>query len=162
MIADRLTENARWQRTRLVFEDRQNDALRRRPPGNYDAQRLYDLDLQLGDMDEAGVDVAVLSCLLGWSAPFEECCFINERRGCKKISAAGCRFSSGSGSRWQSGARLVATSDCGPWPARRYYAPQVNGPPWTLPNSMIFMKPSPRSVFVHPALVPAGYEHLKD
>jgi predicted TIM-barrel fold metal-dependent hydrolase len=29
-------------------------------------------------MDEAGVDIAVLSCLLGWSAPPEECSFINE------------------------------------------------------------------------------------
>jgi predicted TIM-barrel fold metal-dependent hydrolase len=40
--------------------------------------RLYDLDLQLRDMDEAGIDVSVLSCLLGWSAPLEECCFIND------------------------------------------------------------------------------------
>ena len=31
-------------------------------------RRLYDLDLQLRDMDEAGVDISVLSCLLGWSA----------------------------------------------------------------------------------------------
>ncbi|HWH78323.1 MAG TPA: amidohydrolase family protein, partial [Candidatus Binatus sp.] len=41
-------------------------------------QRLYDLDLQLSDMDEAGVDVSVLSCLLGWSAPLDECRFIND------------------------------------------------------------------------------------
>jgi hypothetical protein len=27
--------------------------------------RLYDLELQLRDMDEAGVDLSVLSCLLG-------------------------------------------------------------------------------------------------
>jgi predicted TIM-barrel fold metal-dependent hydrolase len=30
-------------------------------------------------MDEAGVDVSVLSCLLGWSAPLDECQLINER-----------------------------------------------------------------------------------
>ena len=41
-------------------------------------QRLYDLELQLKDMDEAGVDVSVLSCLLGWTAPMEECRFIND------------------------------------------------------------------------------------
>src|SRR4249920_2473003 len=41
-------------------------------------RRLYDLELQLKDMDEAGVDVSVLSCLLGWSAPMEECRFIND------------------------------------------------------------------------------------
>jgi len=41
-------------------------------------QRLYDLDLQLVDMDQAGVDLSVLSCLLGWSAPLDECRFIND------------------------------------------------------------------------------------
>lgn len=41
-------------------------------------RRLYDLDLQLQDMDEAGVDVLVLSCLLGWSASLAECRFIND------------------------------------------------------------------------------------
>lgn len=35
-------------------------------------QRLYDLDLQLDEMAEAGVDLSVLSCLLGWSAPLED------------------------------------------------------------------------------------------
>jgi predicted TIM-barrel fold metal-dependent hydrolase len=41
-------------------------------------QRLYDLDLQLDDMAQAGVDLSVLSCLLGWSAPLDECRFIND------------------------------------------------------------------------------------
>ena len=41
-------------------------------------RRLYDLDLQLEDMEQGGVDVSVLSCLLGWSAPLEECRFIND------------------------------------------------------------------------------------
>ena len=41
-------------------------------------QRLYDLDLQLVDMDQAGFDISVLSCLLGWSAPLDECRFIND------------------------------------------------------------------------------------
>ena len=40
--------------------------------------RLYDLDLQLMEMAEAGVDCSVLSCLLGWSAPMDECRFIND------------------------------------------------------------------------------------
>src|SRR5438552_79693 len=41
-------------------------------------ERLYDLDLQLRDMAEAGVDVSVLSCLLGWSASLDECRLIND------------------------------------------------------------------------------------
>lgn len=40
--------------------------------------RLYDLDLQLDEMAEAGIDCSVLSCLLGWSAPMEECRMIND------------------------------------------------------------------------------------
>jgi hypothetical protein len=49
-------------------------------------RRLYDLGLQLEDMAQAGVDVSVLSCLLGWSAPLEECRFINADTG-KGIAA---------------------------------------------------------------------------
>jgi aminocarboxymuconate-semialdehyde decarboxylase len=40
--------------------------------------RLYDLDLQLEDMSEAGIDVSVLSCLLGWNASLDECRLIND------------------------------------------------------------------------------------
>jgi hypothetical protein len=40
--------------------------------------RLYDLDLQLEEMAEAGIDVSVLSCLLGWNAPMDECQLIND------------------------------------------------------------------------------------
>src|SRR5215831_9929815 len=40
--------------------------------------RLYDLDFQLEEMAEAGIDVSVLSCLLGWSAPMDECQLIND------------------------------------------------------------------------------------
>jgi predicted TIM-barrel fold metal-dependent hydrolase len=41
--------------------------------------KLYDPEAQLKDMDEAGVDVSVLSCLLGWEAPLEDCRLINEK-----------------------------------------------------------------------------------
>jgi predicted TIM-barrel fold metal-dependent hydrolase len=40
--------------------------------------RLYDLELQLKDMSEAGIDVSVLSCLLGWNASLDECRLIND------------------------------------------------------------------------------------
>jgi predicted TIM-barrel fold metal-dependent hydrolase len=40
--------------------------------------RLYDLDLQLREMAEAGVDLSVLSCLLGWNATLDECRLIND------------------------------------------------------------------------------------
>ena len=40
--------------------------------------RLYDLELQLTEMAEAGIDCSVLSCLLGWSAAMDECRIIND------------------------------------------------------------------------------------
>ena len=40
--------------------------------------KLYDMKAQLSDMDEAGVDVSVLSCVLGWDAPLDDCCLIND------------------------------------------------------------------------------------
>ena len=40
--------------------------------------RLFDLELQLKDMSEAGIDVSVLSCLLGWNASLDECRLIND------------------------------------------------------------------------------------
>jgi predicted TIM-barrel fold metal-dependent hydrolase len=40
--------------------------------------RLFDLELQLKDMSESGIDVSVLSCLLGWNASLDECRLIND------------------------------------------------------------------------------------
>ena len=130
-------------------------------------RRLYDLDLQLEDMAQAGVDVSVLSCLLGWSAPLEECRFINDdlaaierkfprhfvglaqapilegkpaldelRRAIKDIGLRGVTITS-----------------------------QVNGVSLDSPRLYDFYETVCAldvPVFVHPALVPTGYEHLKD
>lgn len=40
--------------------------------------KLYDPEEQLRDMDEAGLDVAILSCVIGWDAPLEDCRLIND------------------------------------------------------------------------------------
>lgn len=41
--------------------------------------RLYHMDTQLQEMDEAGVDISVLSCILGWEASLQDCRLINDR-----------------------------------------------------------------------------------
>jgi predicted TIM-barrel fold metal-dependent hydrolase len=41
--------------------------------------KLYDVEEHLRDMDLAGIDVAVLSCNLGWDAPLDDCRLINDR-----------------------------------------------------------------------------------
>jgi predicted TIM-barrel fold metal-dependent hydrolase len=40
--------------------------------------KLYDADEQLRDMDMAGVDISVLSCPLGYESPMEDCRLIND------------------------------------------------------------------------------------
>lgn len=40
---------------------------------------LYDIGAHLRDMDMAGIDLAVLSCNMGWEAPLDDCRLINDR-----------------------------------------------------------------------------------
>ena len=40
--------------------------------------KLFDAEAQLRDMDEAGVDVSVVSCHLGWDGSLEDCRVIND------------------------------------------------------------------------------------
>jgi predicted TIM-barrel fold metal-dependent hydrolase len=40
--------------------------------------RVYDLEQQLRDLALAGMDMAVLSCPVGWDAPLEDCQLIND------------------------------------------------------------------------------------
>jgi aminocarboxymuconate-semialdehyde decarboxylase len=40
--------------------------------------QLFDLDAQIHDMDRAGIDVAVQTCILGWDATLENCRLLND------------------------------------------------------------------------------------
>ena len=40
--------------------------------------QLFDLEAQIRDMDRAGVDVAVQSCILGWDTTLENCQLLND------------------------------------------------------------------------------------
>jgi aminocarboxymuconate-semialdehyde decarboxylase len=130
-------------------------------------QRLYDLDLQLDDMAQAGIDLSVLSCLLGWSAPMEECRFINddlaviqEKYPRRFVGLAQAPILDGK-------AALVelrrAISDLGLHGVT--ITSQIGGLSLDSPKLYDFYEvvcalDSP--VFVHPALVPTGYAHLMD
>ena len=130
-------------------------------------RRLYDLDLQLEDMDEAGVDISVLSCLLGWSAPLDECRLINndlaavqEKYPRRFVGLAQAPILAGPAALvelrraiFDLGLRGVTITS------------QVNGYSLDAPNLYGFYElvcELDVPVFVHPALVPTGYEHLKD
>jgi predicted TIM-barrel fold metal-dependent hydrolase len=130
-------------------------------------QRLYDLDLQLVDMDQAGVDVSVLSCLLGWSAPLDECRFINGDLAAiqKKYPR---RFVGLAQAPVLEGKPALAElrrglSDLGLRGVT--ITSQVSG--LSLDSPRLYdlyelMCELDAPLFVHPALVPTGYEHLKD
>ena len=129
--------------------------------------RLYDLDLQLREMDEAGVDVSVLSCLLGWDASLEECRFINEHLSEVQRNYPG-RFVGLAQAPVLEGKEALQELD------RAIRSLGLRGVTITSQIKDISLD-SPRlngfyekvceldvPVFVHPALVPAGYDFIKD
>jgi len=130
-------------------------------------QRLYDLDLQLDEMAEAGVDLSVLSCLLGWSAPLEECRFINDdlatiqkkypRRfvGLAQAPVLDGKAALDELRRAINGLGLHGIT----------ITSQVGGLSLDSPKLYDFYQTVCAldvPVFVHPALVPTGYAHLND
>jgi predicted TIM-barrel fold metal-dependent hydrolase len=130
-------------------------------------RRLYDLDLQLDDMAQAGIDLSVLSCLLGWSAPLEECRFINDDLAAiqKKYPR---RFVGLAQAPILEGKTALdelrrAIGDLGLHGVT--ITSQVGGFSLDSPKLYDFYETVCAldvPVFVHPALVPTGYEHLKD
>jgi aminocarboxymuconate-semialdehyde decarboxylase len=130
-------------------------------------QRLYDLDLQLDDMAQAGVDLSVLSCLLGWSAPLDECRFINDDLAAiqKKYPR---RFVGLAQAPILEGKIALdelrrAIGDLGLHGVT--ITSQVNGFSLDSPKLYDFYETVCAlevPVFVHPALVPTGYKHLED
>ena len=130
-------------------------------------QRLYDLDLQLDDMAQAGVDLSVLSCLLGWSAPLDECRFINDDLAAiqKKYPR---RFVGLAQAPILEGKTALdelrrAIGDLGLHGVT--ITSQVGGFSLDSPKLYDFYETVcvlKVPVFVHPALVPTGYKHLED
>ena len=118
-------------------------------------------------MDQAGVDISVLSCLLGWSAPLDECRFINDDLAAiqKKYPR---RFVGLAQAPVLEGKAALdelrrAISDLGLRGVT--ITSQVSGLSLDSPKLYDFYELVSEldvPVFVHPALVPTGYEHLKD
>jgi predicted TIM-barrel fold metal-dependent hydrolase len=130
-------------------------------------RRLYDLELQLEDMEQAGVDTSVLSCLLGWSAPLEECRMINDDLAAVQRKYPR-RFVGLAQAPILEGQSALAElrrgiSDLGLRGVT--ITSQVNGislDAGALYDFYELICELDVPVFVHPALVPTGYEHLKD
>jgi len=129
--------------------------------------KLFELEAQVQDMDEVGMDVAVLSCLVGWDASIEDCRLINE-----KFAEARERYPG----------RFVGLAHVPPLQGREAAAEldrafselglagvtitsQVGGLPLDSPKLYGFYQKVCEldiPVFVHPAMALSGYELIKD
>ncbi len=128
--------------------------------------KLYDIDGQLRDMDLAGIDLAVLSCNLGWDAPLEDCRLINDRLAeiqrrypdrfaglahAPVLEAGGVEeIGRAAGELGLRGATIAS---------------QVNGLSLDAPQLAPFYRQAcalDLAVFVHPAQIPAGYPLFRD
>ena len=129
--------------------------------------RLFDLDLQLKEMAEAGVDVSVLSCLLGWDAPLDECRWINDDLAKIQAKYAGSfvglaqapvlsgREAAGEIDRAVSKLGLKGVT----------ITSQIKGESLDSPKLYDFYEKVCElevPIFVHPALAPVGYDLLQD
>ena len=123
--------------------------------------RLYDIDAQLQDMDRAGVDMAVLTCNLGWDAPLDDCALINDSLA---------RIQARHPGRFVGLAHAPVLEDAGLREIERAVyelglrgatvASQVDGLPLDSPRLGPFYRfvcERDLPVFVHPAQLPGGY-----
>jgi aminocarboxymuconate-semialdehyde decarboxylase len=129
--------------------------------------KLYDAEAQLKDMDEAGVDMSVLSCLLGWTAPLEECQLINERLGELQRKYPG-RFVGLAQAPILEGKPALDELDRAVRKLGLHgvtITSQVHGLPLDSPQlGDFYAKVNELNVpiFVHPVMVPQGYDLVKD
>jgi len=61
---------------RLGMDPNRKDAVRTGDASIH--AQLFDLEAQIRDMDSAGIDVAVQSCILGWDTSLENCRLLND------------------------------------------------------------------------------------
>lgn len=128
-------------------------------------QRLYDMEAQIRDMDEAGIDLAVLSCNLGWDAPVEDCAVINDAAAALQQRYPK-RFVGLAHAPVLESAGLKeierAVKDLGLRGAT--IASQIKGVPLDSPQFVPFYKLACEldlAIFVHPAMIPLGYSLLE-
>jgi aminocarboxymuconate-semialdehyde decarboxylase len=129
--------------------------------------QLFDLSAQIVDMDRAGIDVAVQSCILGWDTTLENCQLLNDCTARAQKDFPG---------------RFVGLAHVPPLDGEAALAEverainelalkgvtissQVNGLSLDAKEFQPFFARAEKlgvTVFVHPALGPKGYDLMKD
>src|SRR5262245_5384066 len=128
--------------------------------------QLFDLEAQIKDMDRVGIDMAVMSCILGWDTPLENCQLIND---------ASARLQKDYPARFVGLAHApILDGDAGLKEIQRSIglglkgvtiSSQVNGLSLDAAEFIPFyelIRKLDVPVFVHPALAPKGYALLND
>ncbi len=129
--------------------------------------RLVDLDWQIRDMDAGGLDVAVLSCVVGWDAPLEDCRLINDDLARVQEVYNG-RFVGLASVPIQEGERGLAEMDRAIRELGLHgvtIASQVMGKSLDAPELREFYRKAQELdvvIFVHPAGLPSGYAWTRD
>lgn len=150
---------------RLGMDPKRKEAVRTRDALVH--SQLFDMEAQLRDMDRAGIDVAVQSCILGWDTTLENCRLINDCTAeLQKIFPA--RFAGLAHA-------PVLDGDGGLEEVERAIgrlglkgatiSSQVNGLPLDAKEFTPFydlMNRLVAPIFVHPALSPTGYSLMQD
>ncbi|HEY7319495.1 MAG TPA: amidohydrolase family protein [Candidatus Binatia bacterium] len=156
-LAERMGLNTQ---TRTIVEE---DGV---PKANVHTQ-LFDLDAQIQDMDRAGIDVAVQTCILGWDTTLENCQLLNNCAASIQKEYA---------ERFVGLAHIPPLDGAGALQelerSVRYLqlkgvtiSSQVRGLSLDAPEFSPFYEAVEKlriPIFVHPALAPKGYDLLKD
>ncbi|MBI4525881.1 MAG: amidohydrolase family protein [Deltaproteobacteria bacterium] len=129
--------------------------------------KLYDPEAQLRDMDEGALDVAVLSCVISWDAKLEDCRLTNDEFSKLQRKYPG-RFAGLAHAPVHEGKAALpeldrAIKDLGLHGAT--IMSQVGGLSLDSPRLYDFYEKISEldvPIFVHPAMVPQGYQHLMD
>jgi predicted TIM-barrel fold metal-dependent hydrolase len=129
--------------------------------------QLFDMEAQIRDMDRAGIDLAVQSCILGWDTTLENCRLLNDCTAelqkeypSRFVGLAHAPVLEGDGA-----LREVkrAVSELGLKGVT--ISSQVNGLPLDAKEFTPFYELMNRlavPIFVHPALAPKGYSLMQD
>ena len=129
--------------------------------------QLFDLEAQIRDMDRAGIDIAVQSCILGWDTTLENCKLLNDctARAQKDFSGrfVGLAHIPPLGGETALAELTRALTDLGLKGVT--IASQANGLSLDAKEFQPFFARASKLgavVFVHPALGPKGYDLMKD
>lgn len=129
--------------------------------------KLYDPETHLRDMDEGGLDVAVLSCVVGWDTKLENCKIINDEFSKLQRRYPG-RFVGLAHAPVHEGQEALteldrAIKDLGLHGVT--ITSQVAGVSLDSPGLYDFYTKVAEldvPIFVHPVMVPKGYQHILD